>query len=417
MATNVQEDLRARAERPSHVPADRVYDIDMYALDGIEAGYHEAWKKVQHPGIADLIWTPFTGGHWIATNGDTVKEIYSDPSRFSSEVIFLPKEAGEKYLMVPTRMDPPEHTPYRKTLDRGLNLAQMRKVEGKIRRVAGELIDQFAARGQCDFAADYAGVFPVHVFMALADLPLKDVPLLSVFARQMTRPQGNTPEEMAIDLAAGNDGFYAYVDPIIRARTGGTGDDLITLMVNTEINGRPIDHDKAQGLISLLLLGGLDTVVNFLSFAMIHLARHPALVAELRSDPLKLMRGAEEMFRRFPVVSEARMVAKDQEYRGVTLKRGDMILLPTALHGLDEAHNADPWRLDFERRGIAHSTFGGGPHRCAGLHLARLEVIVTLEEWLKRIPEFGMKDGAAPVYHSGIVAAVENVPLVWPARG
>lgn len=107
------------------------------------------------------------------------------------------------------------------------------------------------------------------------------------------------------------------------------------------------------------------------------------------------------------------MVAFDQEYRGVTLKRGDMILLPTALHGLDETINPEPWKLDLERRGIAHSTFGGGPHRCAGMHLARMEVIVTLEEWLKRIPEFQLKDGAAPTYFSGIVAAVENVPLVW----
>lgn len=414
MATNLEESSRTKAPRPAHVPADRVYDIDMYALDGIEDGYHEAWKKVQRPGIPDLIWTPFTGGHWIATNGETVRDVYSDPTRFSSEVIFLPKEAGEKYQMVPTRMDPPEHTPYRKTLDQGLNLARMRKVEDKVRHVAAELIDVFAARGACDFAAEYAGVFPVRVFMALADLPLEDVPVLSVFARQMTRPEGNTPEEMAVDLQAGNDGFYAYVDPIIRARTGGVGDDLITQMVNTRIEGEPIAHDKAQGLISLLLLGGLDTVVNFLNFSMIHLATHPDLVDELRSDPLKLMRGAEEMFRRFPVVSEARMVARDLDYDGVSLKRGDMILLPTALHGLDDTLNPEPWKLDLNRRGISHSTFGGGPHRCAGMHLARMEVIVTLEEWLKRIPAFSLKPGARPRYHSGIVAAVEDVPLVWP---
>lgn len=405
---------RSMAPKPDHVPADRVYEIDMYALDGIEEGYHEAWKKVQKPGVPDLIWTPLTGGHWIATNGDTVKEVYSDPTRFSSEVIFLPKEAGEKYQMVPTRMDPPEHTPYRKTLDKGLSLAQIRKVEGRVRDVASQLIDGFADRGECDFSADYANVFPVHVFMALADLPLEDAPTLSKFAKQMTRPEGNTPEEMAANLEAGNDGFFAYVEPIIQARRGREGDDLITVMVNGEINGEPMPHDKALGLISLLLLGGLDTVVNFLSFMMIHLAKHPELVAELAEDNLKLMRSAEEMFRRFPVVSEARMVAKDQDYKGVNLKRGDMILLPTALHGLDESENPDPWKINLERRGISHTTFGGGPHRCAGMHLARMEVIITLEEWFKRIPKFSLKEGAQPVYHSGIVAAVDNVPLVWP---
>lgn len=407
---------RARAPRPDHIPEQYVHEIDMYALDGIEHGYHEAWKDIPKPGMPDLIWTPFTGGHWIATNGETVREVYSDPTRFSSEVIFLPKEAGEKYEMVPTRMDPPEHTPYRKALDKGLSLAQIRKVESKVREVAIDLIDSFAGRGECDFSAEYANVFPVRVFMALADLPESDVPTLSRYAKMMTRPEGNTPEEMAKHLEEGNKGFFAYVEPIIQARRGKEGDDLITVMVNAEINGERITHDKALGLISLLLLGGLDTVVNFLSFMMIHLAKNPDVVEELRADPLKLMRSAEEMFRRFPVVSEARMVAKDQDFRGIALKRGDMILLPTALHGLDEQLNDDPWRINLERRGISHSTFGGGPHRCAGLHLARMEVIVTIEEWLKRIPSFSMKKGAQPIYHSGIVAAVDNVPLTWSER-
>jgi len=412
----VEQIGRVRAPRPDHVPLDRVRDIDMYALKGIDEGFHEAWKRVQQPGVPAMIWTPFTGGHWIATNGETVREIYADPERFSSQVIFLPKEAGEKYEMVPTRMDPPEHTPYRKTLDKGLNPAQMRKVEDKVRAVAAELIEALAGRGECDYSAEYAKVFPVRVFMALADLPMDDVPRLNQFASQMTRPDGETPEEMAASLDAANRGFFEYCDPIIRTRTGGSGDDIITLMVNTEINGQPITHDKALGLISLLLLAGLDTVVNFLSFIMIYLAQHPEVTVELRSDPLKLMRSAEEMFRRFPVVSDARMVAKDLSFKGVQLKRGDMILLPTALHGLDETLNPEPWKLDLDRRGMSHSTFGGGPHRCAGMHLARMETIISLEEWLKRIPEFSLRADAKPTYFSGIVAAVENVPLVWPVK-
>lgn len=413
MASTPETLERAKAAVPPHIPPERIREVDMYALDGIEQGYHEAWKRVQGPDTPGIIWTPFTGGHWIATKGELIREIYSDPERFSSEVIFLPKEAGEKYQMVPTRMDPPEHTPYRKALDKGLSLAQMRKVEDKVRDVAAELIDGFLARGECDFSAEYAAIFPVRVFMALSDLPLSDVPILSGFARQMTRPEGRNPEEMAADLEAGNDGFFAYVEPIIHARRGGSGDDLITIMVNADINGEPISHDKAVGLVALLLLGGLDTVVNFLSFFMIHLGRHPEKVAELRDDPLVLMRGVEEMFRRFPVVSEARMVAKDQMFDGVELKRGDMVLIPTALHGLDESQNPDPWELNFARRALSHTTFGGGPHRCAGMHLARLEVTITLQEWLKRIPVFRLRQDSSPVYHSGIIAAVENVPLVW----
>jgi cytochrome P450 len=404
-----------RVAVPAHIPADLVREIDAYALDGIEEGVHEAWKRVQQPDTPPLVWTPLTGGHWIATRGALIDEIYRSPDRFSSRVIWVPREAGEAYEMVPTKMDPPEHSPYRKAIDKGLNLAQIRKVESDVRAVAIDLIEGFSSRGHCDFAKDYAGIFPVRVFLALAGLPLEDAPKLNLLANEMTRPSGNTPQEQGRSLDAANKGFFAYVAPIIKERRGGTGTDLITQMANSEINGQPIAEDKALGLVSLLLLGGLDTVVNFLSFMMIYLARHPETVEELRSDPTKLQRGVEEMFRRFAVVSDARMVVKDMEYHGTQLKAGELILLPTALHGLDDTQHADPMKVDLSRRSVAHSTFAQGPHRCAGMHLARMEVTVTLQEWLARIPRFSLKEGATPIYHAGIVAAVENVPLVWEA--
>jgi cytochrome P450 len=407
---------RERSEIPDNVPADRVYNVDMYAPDGIEDGYHEAWKRLQGPHIPEMIWTPYTGGHWIVTRGELIREIYLDPARFSSEVIFLPKEAGEKYALVPTRLDPPEHTPYRKVLAKGLNMGQVHRIENLARTVAGDLIDGFAASGECDFPTDYAEIFPVKVFMALAGLPLEDAPKLSRWAQQMTRPDGSSPEEMAACLDEGNQNFFAYVEPLIEARRGNRGEDLISIMVDSDINNEVMAHDMALGLISLLLVGGLDTVVNFLSYMMLYLARNPDKVAQLREEPNRQASGLEELFRRFGVVAEGRMAAKDFEYCGVNLKRGDMILIPTALHGLDETLNPDPWRVDFNRKDISHSLFGGGAHRCAGAHMARMEVMVTLQEWLKRIPEFGLKAGAKPAFHSGIVATVENVPLVWSRK-
>ena len=171
-----------------------------------------------------------------------------------------------------------------------------------------------------------------------------------------------------------------------------------------------------MGLVGLLLLAGLDTVVAFLNFTMIYLARNPDKVAELRSDPKKIGQGAEELFRRFPVISEGRMIAKDQEYDGVQLKHGEMVLLPTALAGLDETVYPDPWVVDFTRRGAPHLTFGSGAHRCAGALFARLELVTTLEEWLKRIPEFSLKPGEPIGYSTGMVANVASVPLVWPVK-
>ena len=395
----------AQDARPQNVPDELVYDIDMYALAGIEEGFQEAWSRACPPGTPDLIWTPRTGGHWIATNGAVIREMYSDPARFSSEVIFMPKEAGEAYAMVPTRMDPPEHTPYRVAITKGLGTQQVKAVEEKVRSIAAELIDQFAAKGHCDFAAEYADIFP--------DLPMSDVPALSKFAAAMTRPEGATPQEQAANLDAANKGFFDYCRPIIEERRGSDRTDMITMTINTKVEGRPLSEENELGLVALLLLAGLDTVVNFLNFFMIYLARHPETVAELNERPEALRRNAEEMFRRFPVVSEARMASHDFEYRGVQFKHGDMILMPTSLHGLDPSVNQNPWKLDLMRTGGGHSTFGGGPHRCAGIHLAKLEVMVTVEEWLKRIPSFKLTEGMNPLYFSGIVAAVQNVQLEW----
>eukprot|EP00919_Chromeraceae_sp_WS-2016_P027598 GHVR01065520.1.p2 GENE.GHVR01065520.1~~GHVR01065520.1.p2 ORF type:complete len:121 (-),score=18.52 GHVR01065520.1:13-375(-) len=109
--TKTAQPAKHRTPLPDYIPADLVREIDAYDLDGIEEGVHEAWKRVQRPDTPPLVWTPFTGGHWIATRGALIDEIYRSPDRFSSKVIWVPREAGEAYEMVPTRMDPPEHTP------------------------------------------------------------------------------------------------------------------------------------------------------------------------------------------------------------------------------------------------------------------------------------------------------------------
>lgn len=407
-------DDRARTERPSHVPADRVYEIDMYKPDGIDTeGYLKSWKTLQDKDLPGLVWSPFNGGHWVATRGALISEIYKDPERFSSQVLFIPKAAGEAYSMVPSKMDPPEHRSYREVVDRGLNLRSIREREPQVRAIAVELLDSFANRGHCDFGKEFSDEFPIRVFMAIADLPMADAPKLRAFASGMTRPGGNTPEEMAANLDRANKSFFDYVEILIQERRGKGGTDIISLCIHSDIDGKPMPHQKLLGMISLLLLAGLDSVTNFMNMMMDFLARHPDTVRQLADNPADIKRAVEEMFRRFPLVAAARMIAHDIELDGVELKAGEMVLLPTALSGLDERQNPDPWKLDVKRGRPAHSTFGEGPHRCAGLHLARLETTILLEEWIQRIPEFRAKAGSEPHYESGVVASVENIHLEW----
>jgi cytochrome P450 len=169
----------------------------------------------------------------------------------------------------------------------------------------------------------------------------------------------------------------------------------------------------ALSICANLLLAGLDTVVGFLGFMMLFLARNPTYVKQLTDNPASIPSCVEELFRRFPIVGDGRLVTRDIEIDGVTLKEGDMVQMITALSGLDDRVNEDPWTVDFSRKRPLHDTFGAGVHRCAGLHLARTEVTVTLQEWLKRIPEFRVVEGEKPRYLTGMVATVENIQLEW----
>jgi cytochrome P450 len=407
--TNVMD----RPSIPENVPEDRVVDYNMF--DFVQPGedFHQAIKRFQGPNIPSLIWTPHNGGHWLVTRRMAMLEIYNNPKIFSSRVIVFPKVAGESYDLIPTGMDAPDHKGVRQIVDKILNLREVRNLEAKIREIAIELIDKPLPLGRMDFAAEYATLLPVRVFMEIMDLPQKDGPALKAHASQILRPDGNTPDEMAASVEKAIGDFYAYLEPIIDARWAAPGRDGVAVVVNSEFGNRPMVKKMALSICANLLLAGLDTVVGFLGFMMLFLARNPSYVKQMTERPEAIPSCVEELFRRFPIVGDGRILSQDFEFDGVMLKEGDMIQMVTALSGLDDQVNEDPWTVDFQRKRPLHETFGAGVHRCAGLHLARTEVTVTLQEWLKRIPEFGVVEGTVPRYLTGHVATVENIQLEW----
>lgn len=397
-------------EVPPHIPSDRIVDFDIFAPPGIEEdGVHEAWVRLQKSTAHDVVWTPRNEGHWIAVRGRTIRAMYRDPAHFSSHVIWIPKSEGENYGLVPTRLDPPEHTPFRQVLNKAIGITATKEMEPMVRAVAVRIIDGIAPRGNCNFTEDYAKQFPVQVFLELLDLPVEDAAEVKEWVDQMTRPDGSMPMEEVMA------NFFRYVDPVIDQRLVKPGDDLISRVIHNDIDGRAMTRDELRGLVSLLLVAGLDTVVNVLGFFMEFLARNPVHRRQLVNDPRLIRKAVEELFRRFPVVAEARMVKVDTEIDGVKMKAGEMVCVPTLLGGTDDSLNACPMSVDFNRKGISHITFGDGPHICAGQHFARLEAAITLEEWLKRIPDFEIPMGSKVAHKSGIVCTVESLPLTWPA--
>jgi cytochrome P450 len=397
-------------QRPAHVPPERVVDFDMYAPTRDEADFHAAWRSLQCRGLPDVVWTPRNGGHWVALRGKVMGEVFNDYETFSSRVILVPKTSGEQHKLLPTTVDPPEHRGYRAALNPGLTPKKVRGLEETVRAVAIELIEAVRPAGACNFTTAYAEVLPIRIFLALVDLPMADAARLKYLSDQTTRPDGSMSFVDA--LQALND----YLEPTVIARRERPGDDLLSTIVQTTVPGRPLTHAECMNLCVQVLIAGLDTVVNFLGFMMLFLAQNHRHRHRLVAEPAAIPGAVEEFVRRFGVVSIARLVTRDVDFHGAPLREGEMILLPTVLHGLDDRENEDPMRVDFDRRSTRHSTFGQGAHHCVGAHLARAELRITLEEWLQRIPDFELAPGATIECQGGIVGCVRALPLVWNAR-
>lgn len=391
---------------PAHVPAHLLVDFDVYRPASNAAHYHQAYVDFQRATEAPLVWSHRNGGHWIPVRGRDVYDIYADHERFSSRHYFVPAMADQGFLGAFT-LDPPEHHPFRAFLNAGLSA---RIVSGKLPRVrelAIDLAERLKPLGQCDFTTDFADPLALTIFLDLVDLPFSDREKLSPLVEIATR----APD--ADQRIAGLNGIAEYLLPYIHERRVRPGDDLLSRAVNADISGRPITVDEALGASIHLLGAGLDTVSSLFSFAMFHLARMPDLRTSLVEAPSMIPAAATELIRRLPVVVMARQVRVDTQMHGLTLHKGEMVAIPTAFYNLDDSIYPDPLNIDWNRKVGKVLTFGNGPHRCPGSMLGRNELVIGLQEWLERIPDFSVRSEATIPVTGGTVAKVMGVPLVW----
>ncbi|MDF3843011.1 cytochrome P450 [Pseudomonas citronellolis] len=396
------------AERPEHVPVERVIDFDIYALQ-VDDGEYQAQigRQLHAPGAPDIFWTPQNGGHWVTARADLIDEILADPQRFSSRRISVIDAMNPTPPFAPLQIDPPDHAQYRKLLGLAMSPVAVSALGDQARALAIELIEGFKAKGECEFIGDFAAHLPVAIFMSMVDLPTDDRPQLLEIAESLVR------SDSLMDVMQGNQRLAAYTLQKITERRCKPGADLISQLLAAEVGGKPMDDLTLLGMIDLLLLAGLDTVASMMGFFARYLALNPGFRQRLTAEPESIPRAVEELLRRFPIANLARQVVDDCTLGGVSLRAGELILLPTAAFGLDERRFERPEAVELERKSKINATFGGGAHRCLGAMLARVELRIFLEEWLARIPDFHLKPGVALSVHSGAVAAIRQLPLVW----
>jgi cytochrome P450 len=391
---------------PPHVPANLVVDFDFYNIPGSDDDVQLAWRKL-HDTAPDIFWTPRNGGHWVATRAAAIKEIQLDHTRFSHRQFTLPVDPNPNFVPLPLALDPPEHAPIRKIIMPAFMPKAVNALEAKVRTIAAGLVEKLAPQGGCEFIADFASQLPIAVFLDIVDLPWADREMLLPWAETVVRSNDVDAKRQAQMNMAG------YLTKWVRERQAEPGEDLISVVVHAEIDGRKITEPEIFSLLTLVLFGGLDTVASMMGFIARFLALHPEHRHDLIAHPNLRRNAVEELIRRHGISNTARYVTHDLEYNGVRLREGDMVQIPNLLYGLDDRLVSDPEKVDFRRENVALAVFGNGPHACPGAILARREISVFIDEWLNRIPDFTLKPGSRPVMATGMVNGVTRLDLVW----
>jgi cytochrome P450 len=399
--------------RPGQVPPELVVDFDLWNIPGAQDDVQLAAHAFQQR-CPDIFWSPRNGGHWVATRAADIETMQRDHGRFSHHCFTIPKKPEDMPRELPSELDPPRHTPLRRPLTAALMPKIVYGLDDQVRSLSAALVDGFRDRGHCEFIAEFGEILPITVFLDFVNLPPGDRHFLLPKVARVVR--GSTPEIRHDALLEVID----YITGIVRERRARPGEDMLSAVVNAiELDGQRINEPDAVAYAGTVLFGGLDTVTAMLSFVARFLARSPAhrrqLVARL-DDEAYMRNAVEELLRRHGIASTARLITHDMDYNSAPFRGGEMVLVLNMLHGLDERRFDRPLTVDFDRPApISHAIFGNGPHTCPGAVLARRELRIFLQEWLRRIPEFEVTPGTVPVTTTGLVSGITRLELSWPA--
>ena len=394
---------------PAHVPPELVFPTPFVFGEMTTADPFNDWTPAIHKG-PPIFYAPnaYPGPSpaWIVRRMADLRQIYMDTDTFSSQDSSpYAKMIGETWTNLPVDVDPPAHRMYRSYANPLFTPAAMGKLEEKIRRYAVDYIEGFRPRGECEFMKEFAFEFPIKVFLELMGLPVERAP---EFLEWET---GLLHDSNVANMAAAARKSVDFLRSEIDKRRDNPPDDLFGAALRGEVDGRPLNDDELIGFTFNLFIGGLDTVSTNIGLQMLHLAEHPEDQRYLRANPDRIPRAIEELMRAYAPVTTCRTCTRDVEFGGVQMKAGDKVAMMTTLVARDpeEFDNPGEVRLD---RNPRHVSFGVGVHSCIGVHLARRELKIAMEEMLARLPEFRVAPGHMIRRWIGMIAPVE-LPLVW----
>ena len=319
------------------------------------------------------------GGFWLVTRYDDVVAAAADWQTFTSSVpgtLLIPAGMQRSFPFLPLEYDPPEHTLYRQLVAPVFSPRRVNGLATSIRALADALLAPLLAAGGGDLVTDLAAPLTSGTLAMFIGLPDEDKELWIELVRRSFEGSVRDPE----DAARAGAEFRDYIDRLIADRQKERSDDLISLLLDAEVDGRRLTEDQIRGFTMLILVAGHETTAAALSYALWHLAGHPADLARLRDDRPLIPSAVEEFLRlSSPVSIFARNVSSDTDFRGQRISGGDVVGLSFSSANRDEERFSDPESCQLDRRPNRHLAFGSGVHFCLGAQMARREISVAME--------------------------------------
>ncbi|MFC4857644.1 cytochrome P450 [Actinophytocola glycyrrhizae] len=343
-----------------------------------------AYRDLRHN--SPVHWTSANGGFWGITRHDDIKFIGSRPQLFSSAKGVLmpdgkPRTVDPRPMLITT--DPPRHKAMRQLISKGFTPRHINAMEPDVRAIVRGVLDSAKAGVELEYAEGFVAKVPVRIIADLLGAPAED---WERFRAWSDASVGSADPDVTLTSQEAFGALTAYFRQLIDLREQDRTNDLISILMEAEVDGERLSHDELMAFLHLLLVAGNETTRNLIALGTIALVNHPAQLRTLVEDPSLIPTAVEEMLRYVtPVTHMTRWATEDVELRGRTIRKGQAVVLLYGAANRDEDVFGDTAeQFDITRRPNPHLAFGTGEHACLGLSLARLEARVFFEEFLAR---------------------------------
>ncbi len=387
--------------------------------EGTPYQYFEALRDEAVETNTFVGWSEVYGGFWIPTGYDEIRELMQNPQALSNREVTFPSygipddESERPYQLMLAGQDEPDHKKYRQLVQGPFSPKAAASIAEPLRATTNNLIDEFIESGRVDVVEGLTNEVPARLTAIILGLPPEHGALYRSWTHAMSQGIHTDPEGARKKLAE----LDEYFAEMLADRRKHPGDDVLSLVIQSEVDGQRLTDQEIKDFWVVLLLGGIDNTTKLLGSMFWRLAWDRELRRRHVDHPELLTTSIEEFLRYYSPAYTCRIVVEPVTVGGVTMEPGQHVVLGLPIANRDPRQFEHPDVFDPERSPNRHLGLGLGIHRCLGAHLVRVEARVACEEFLKRIPVWELDPEKQLKWIAGQVSGMETVPIVFPAGG